>query len=420
MSKILQNGAAAFLARYRGLRERLPGDLALRDAAADAFAANGLPVHRDEAWKYTSLRSLAEADFHEPLLALADGAPWPDFLPELDCTRLVFSDGHYRADLSVAPERAAFVSFAERPDFGSQADALREKMVALNTMLAEDGAVLSVAAGVDAGLLALVSAGTETHGRKVAFHPRHVIRLAPGARLTLLDYAAGEGTYLNNAVYDIDLGEGAVLDHIRIQRESVSAFHVSTLYVRAAGAASYSNTTLNLGGRMARAELHAEIAGEGAVVSINGVQLLRGQQLGDVTVAVRHAARDGTSRQVVRSVLDGSARGVFQGRIEVARGAQRSDGHQLSKTLLLSDDAEMNTKPELEIYADDVKCSHGATIGALDEDQMFYLRSRGVPAGAARAMLVRAFLAEMTDAIADDTARGLAETAVDAWWGDAA
>jgi Fe-S cluster assembly protein SufD len=406
MSSILQNGAQAFLARYDGLKDRLPGDLAARDAAAALFTGSGLPGVHDEAWKYTSLRPVAEAAFHE-LLQLA---------PAIAAPRLVFCGGRYRADLSMQAEAVRMRPFALQPDFGPLARPDREPVVALNTMLAEDGAVLDVPAGVAGGTLVLLSLAEDVHGHPVAFHPRHSVRLGEGASLTLIEISVGRGVYLHNPVAEISVGPRANLTHIRLQDEGPAAFHLSTLYVEVAAHGVYDGFTLNVGARLSRSEMHASLVGPNATVHLNGAQLLRGNQHADFTSVVVHRAPCCASRQTVKNVLDGHARGVFQGRIEVARGAQKTDGYQMNQSLLLSPDAEIDCKPELEIFADDVKCSHGATVGELDAEQLFYLRSRGIPDEEARAMLVRAFLTEALDPILHDAAREALEATVDAWW----
>ena len=284
---------------------------------------------------------------------------------------------------------------------------------ALNTMVAEDGATLAIPPGADAGTVFLIHRGVDG----TSAHPRHMIRLAEGARLTLIDMASGEeGCYLHNPVTEIHVADGAVLTHIRVQNESTQAFHMATIYAAVAAGGIYDGFTLNIGGRIARTEIHAALNGPGATAHLNAAQLLTGSQHADFTSVVRHAAPKGTSRQIVRNVLAGRSRGVFQGRIEVARGAQGTDGYQMNRALLLSPDAEIDTKPELEIFADDVKCSHGATVGELDAEQLFYLRSRGIPDREARSILVRAFLAEALDPVTNDTARELLETEVARWW----
>jgi Fe-S cluster assembly protein SufD len=403
------SGADAFLARYRGLRERLPGDVAVRDAAAAAFASAGLPSVRDEAWKYTSLRGLAEAAFEEPLTAVGTA---PDAAPTLDAPRIVLIDGRYQPDLSTPPATLTFETFAERPVFGRLPDL---PMVALNTMLADDGVSLEVGAGVDAGTIVLLSIGIDNH-RPVAFHPRHRLQLGAGSCLTLVEISRGEGTYLHNAVTEISVAEGAKLVHIRLQEESPAAFHVQTGFAEIAEGGVYDAFVLNLGARLARTEIHARLHGPNAAVHLNGAQLLGGSQHGDITTVVAHDAPSCASRQTIKNVLTDHARGVFQGRIEVARVAQKTDGYQMNQALLLSPYAEIDSKPQLEIYADDVKCSHGATVGELDADQLFYLRARGIPEETARALLVRAFLNEAMDPIEHAGARKLLEDAIEAWW----
>ncbi len=405
----------SFLDRYQSLIGRLPGASSLRAAAADAFRTAGLPggTHgrRIEAWKYTSLRPVAEAKFRTGGASRHEAETILARLPLLDVPRLVFVNGELSPPTAAGPALSV-ARFADLPDFGTLTWPDREPMVALNTMLAEDGAVLHVPAHHDGGTIQLVSIATAD----ADIHPRHTIRLGPGARLTLLEYSAGEGTYLLNTVAEIHVADGARLTHIRLQNEATTAFHVSTTYAEVATNATYDSFTLNLGGRLSRTEVHANLIGSGAIAHLNAAQLLTGTQHGDFTTVVGHLAPDGTSRQTVKNVLSGRSRGVFQGKIEVARQAQKTDGYQMNQALLLSPDAEVDCKPELEIFADDVKCSHGATVGELDAEQIFYLRSRGVPDAEARSILVRAFLAEALDLVTDETIRGRLETAVESWW----
>ncbi len=416
MNAVQPAGAASFLARYEGLRERLPGDRDARDRAAAAFRAAGFPTVREERWKYTSLRAVAEAAFSEPLLSIADGAELLADLPLLDGPRLVFLDGRFRPELSILPEAVDAGTFAQIPRFGTLARADRDALVALNTMLAEDGAVIAVPEGVDAGLLQLVSIAADGPGRAVAFHPRHSVRLERGAKLMLVEMSGGGGTYLHNPVTEAHVAEDAVLTHVRLQDESRTAYHLSTLYAEIARGGTYDSFNLALGARVARTEVHARLAGERSATHLNGAQLLGGAQHGDFTTIVSHDAPSCASRQTVKNVLSGRARGVFQGKIEVARIAQKTDGYQMNQALLLSPEAEIDSKPQLEIYADDVKCSHGATVGELDPGQLFYLRSRGIPEPEARSILVRAFLTEALDAIGDETVRAALDRAVDQWW----
>ena len=406
-------GANAFLARYAGLKDRVRGDAVLREAAAEAFARQGLPGPREEAWRYTFLRPLTDVAFQEALPLAGDCADLLAQLPPIDAPRLVFVDGRFRSDLSAVPATVSVRTGV--PEFGTLA-ALDDKLVALNTMLAEDGATITVPAGVDAGLVMLVSLGSGTQAGPVAFHPRHTITVEAGARLTLLEVNLGAGVYFNNSVLSATIAADATLIHLRMQQEAESAFHLSTVYADVAARGTYDSFSLALGGRLTRMEVHARLGGESAMAHLNAAQLLGGTQHGDFTTIVTHDAPSTASRQTVKNVLTGRARGVFQGKIEVARIAQKTDGYQMNQTLLLSRDAEINCKPQLEIYADDVKCSHGATIGELDAGQMFYLRSRGIPAEEARNMLVRAFLSEALDPITHDGARAAMEAAIAAWW----
>ena len=416
MNVAVGTAAEGFLSRYEGLRDRLPGDADARASAAEAFRVLGLPTVRDEAWRYTNLRALAALRFDEALTSVGDDAGSPMTLDAGDGFRVVMVDGHFRADLSVLPDAVTVTSFADAPAFGDLARPDREPMVALNTMLAEDGISLDVADGIDAGTLRLVSIASDVPGRSTALHPRHAIRLGAGARLTVFETLRGQGAYLHNPVTEIILGERAHLTHVRLQDEALDAFSLATIYVDVAADAEYDAFTLNIGGRLARCEFRAKLSGARGTVHLNGAQLLGGERVADFTSVVSHDAPSCASRQTVKTVLDGHARGVFQGRIEVARVAQKTDGYQMNQALLLSPDAEIDSKPELRINADDVKCSHGATVGELDANQLFYLRSRGVPVAEARAILVRAFLTEAFDAVSDETIRAALDGAVSAWW----
>lgn len=403
---------SGFLERYESLIGRLPGDSRLRADAAAAFQAAGLPGEqrrRAEAWKYTSLRPVADAAFrgagpvHEAETILRR-------IPVLDAPAAVFVDGVLRADLSSLPGFVA--QFANQPDFGVLTRPDREPLVALNTMLAEDGVSIEVPAGQDAGVLRVVHIAASAGD----FHPRHIIRLGEGSRLTVVEVSAGDAASLTNVVTEIHVADGAHLTHVRVQQEAAAAFHVSTVYADVGTGGTYDSFALTLGGRLSRVEMHVDLNGPGAVAHLNGASVLSGSQHADFTSVVGHRAANGTSRQTIKNVLAGRSRGVFQGRIEVARDAQKTDGYQMNQALLLSPEAEIDCKPELEIFADDVKCSHGATVGELDAEQLFYLRTRGVPEAEARTMLVRAFLAELLETIADEAIRGWLDGIVESRW----
>jgi Fe-S cluster assembly protein SufD len=425
MTAMQQKGAEGFLHRFEGLRERLPGArlpwaAALRDNAAEAFRASGLPTRRVEAWRYTDLRAVSEAGFDEPLTSLDDGQDLP---PMRGSARAVFLDGRFRPDLSdldgvaYAVGNLAVELRKLEGRIGALARPDEQPLAALNTMLFEDGLVVTVPAGVEGGVLDLVSVASPTE-RPSAFHPRHLIRLEPGASLTLIETSTGpeDGRYLHNPVFEIEVGEGATLTHARLQQEGPRAFQLSTVYARVASGGTYDNFTLNAGGQLVRNEIHTALTGPKGSCHMNGAQLLGPGQHADTTTFLDHAAPDCASRQTYKTVLSGKSRGVFQGKILVRQPAQRTDGYQMNQALFLSPDAEIDSKPQLEIYADDVKCSHGATVGELDAEQIFYLRTRGIPEPDARAMLVEAFLTEAVEGVSDPAARGALEAAVAGWW----
>jgi len=425
MSKLTPGGAEALLRRYEGLSSRLPGArlpwlASLRAAAAAAFRAQGLPSRRAEAWRYTDLRPIAEVEFAEPLLSVTAALPLPaQRLPR----RAIFVDGRFREGLSELGDNAVALGSlaadlpAAEGRLGRLARPEEHPLAALNTALFEDGLTVTVPAGIDAGGLEL-SHFVLAAERPLACHPRHLIRLEAGARLLLLESAQGDVAtrYLHNPVFEIEIAEGASLVHVRLSQEGEAGFQLGTIYARIEAGGTYDNFTLNAGGRLVRNEIHAVLAGPEAACHMNGAQLLRDGQHADTTTVLDHAAPDCRSRQTYKTVLSGRSRGVFQGRIHVHQVAQRTDGYQMNQALLLSPEAEIDSKPQLEIYADDVKCSHGATVGALDADQLFYLRARGIPEPAARTMLIDAFLQDVVDTIAEGPARDAVATAIADWW----
>ena len=415
---------------------RLPGaDLAwldaLRSQGIEAFRANGLPNRKVEAWRYTSVSALEKQSFAPlaepvPLDALPEGAA----LAIDGARRIVFVNGRLRADLSDLgdlPEGVEASSLAEALG-GKDGDleeliapASKERdgaLAALNDAFMEDGLVLRIAAGasVDAPIH-LISVGMPVEGQAVAFHPRNLVVAAKGSRATLIEshIGVGEGSYFSNSVTDIRVEKGATLTHAKLQDEGPKAFHVALGRVRIGDEAVYDNFVLHRGAELARNEIHAAINGSGAECRLNGAYLGADRQHIDNTTVIEHKAPGSRSSEVFKGALDGRARGVFQGRIVVHRDAQQTDGHQLNKTLLLDRNAEMDAKPELVIYADDVKCSHGATIGELDETALFYLRTRGIDEAAARDILVSAFLNEAVEELRDPALADAFRARIEGW-----
>lgn len=377
---------------------------AARQAAFDRFAETGLPHHKIEAWKYTSLVHLARTAFQPAPANFELNGALPARLG--DAARVVFVNGRYSSMLSDAPVQG-FTALRD----GGAADALTlgeevsdDPMLALTAAMAEDGAVLTLDGSQ--GPIELLYITAPGISPQMA-HTRNRIEVTGGAATVVerhVAMAAGEAT-LNNGSTDIVLGEGAKLTHIKLQAEAANANHVWHHTVAIAAGAQYINSVVSVGSALARNRLTVKLEGEGADCVLDGAYSARGRQHLDHTSKIVHAVADTTSRQVYKGVLDDHGRGVFQGHIVVAEDAQRTDGHQLNRALMLSNHAEIDSKPMLEIYADDVKCSHGATAGDLDDNHLFYLQSRGIPADQARRLLVEAFLAETIDNIPFEPAR---------------
>lgn len=253
-------------------------------------------------------------------------------------------------------------------------------------------------------------------GRDKAIHtPVLKIVLEEGAEAVVLERCDGSGAYWMNAATEITLGKNAKLHHYRLQNDSFEAVNTNMVEISLERDAAYTGFALNLGGKLTRHQIHAILNGANGECTFNGINLLNGKQHGDTTILIEHAAPHCRSNQFYRTILDGEARGVFQGKVHVHQVAQKTDGYQLANTILLSQGAEMDTKPELEIYADDVKCSHGSTTGQLDEEPLFYLRSRGLSDKEARLLLIRAFVDEVVDKIVDETLKSDFQAKVYAW-----
>ncbi|MEE2689115.1 MAG: Fe-S cluster assembly protein SufD [Pseudomonadota bacterium] len=402
----------------------------LRREGLARFGELGMPGPRVEAWKYTNLKWIERTEFAS---GVAVSQPELEALPpgglEIDAIRLVLVNGRLRPSCSDCDSLPAGVSvIALHNAVVDGLDGLERRisemacghdmpMLALNAAYLQDGVVIEIADGVVVEKpihLIFVSLAKDD---PVAFHPRNLITLGAGSAATIYEshVCVGGASYLSNGAASIRLEEEAVLRHRKLQNESAKAYHVSAVAVTLGTRANYENYTLHIGGRLARNEIHATLEGRGANCSLYGAYVGQGQQHIDTTTFVDHAVPECTSREVYKGALDHNARGVFQGKILVRKNAQKTDGHQLNKALLLSEGAEIDAKPELEIYADDVKCSHGATAGELDEEQLFYLRSRGVPEAEARGLLVTAFLEESLEVIREEDCRDTFREIISNW-----
>lgn len=373
----------------------------LRAAAEARLADRGLPTPALEAWKYTDLKPLANLALGPAPEARVDLAP--RLLSEMVGTRQVFVNGRHdphASCVSAVPAGLRFLPLAAASEAGHALGALAEGAVPslfedLNTARFQDGAVILVPRNLKAALpLHLLFL---TQGPCAAF-PRVLVVLDRGAELELIEEHHGEGAYLTCPVVEVRLGEGAVLRHERVQRDAPEAVHLGTLRAEVGRGARYLSRTLTFGARLSRQEPFLRLA-EGAEASLDGLALLDGSQLADTHSFLDHAAPHASSHQLHKCIVDGHARAVFNGQIRVAPGAQGTDARQQSRNLLLSAEARVDTKPQLEIYADDVKCSHGATVGQLDPEELFYLQSRGLTADDARNLLTYGFAADVLSGI---------------------
>ena len=402
----------------QSLRDRfaLPEDgpiKLLREAAFARFVKLGLPTTQDEEWKYTSLAPLGQHRF-EPAgeRAFREIDRWT---LEDGGIRLVFVNGRHRPELSsrVAGGGGAFVgslrgALTERPELverelARHADYQHDALTALNTAFIEDGAFIQIPArDVLPAPIHLLFVST-AQGKPTLSQPRNLIVLGAGSQATVIETYAGlsgeDGVYFTNAVTEIVLAENAQLDHYKLQEEGARAFHIALTQVQHGRDSRFNSHSVALGAALARNDLRALFAREGSECTLNGLYMATGKQHLDNRTLIDHQSPRCTSRELYKGVLDGQSRGVFSGRVLVRHDAQKTDASQTNKNLLLSDDAVVDTKPQLEIFADDVKCTHGATVGRLDDLARFYARSRGLPAAAADRLLTYAFAAEVVDEV---------------------
>ena len=383
----------------------------LRGAALERANALTLPTTRDEDWRFTDLSALYKLAFKPAGAGAlpAAGSIAPFAVPEV-CARLVFVDGRYAPGLSsVRPNAGIEVrdlasALASDDGFlrgrlGQLADHRDDAFRAINTAGLADGAVVHARRNTAAdGPVQLLFISSQS---EVATHPRVLIVAEDGADLTVLEEYAGlaDGPYCVNGVTEVAVGAAARVRHVRVQREAAAAFHVATTAVRVERNAAYSSVSVALGARISRHNLNVVQAGEGVTLALDGLALIHERQLADTHSFVDHARPHGTSRQLHKCVVGGQAHAVFNGRILVREGAQLTNSAQQSRNLLLSRRAHVDTKPQLEIFADDVKCAHGAAIGQLEADELFYLRTRGLSETAARNLLTFGFAAEIVDRI---------------------
>jgi Fe-S cluster assembly protein SufD len=422
----------ALAANFAAVRRALPGAgavAALREVAFKRFENEGLPHRRVEEWKYTDLRALMRDA--KPLAGVPDAAAKAraktagGMLASIEARRIVFVDGAFVPELSDLADLEAGLAISSMGQALAAGDPqllarigrvvpTDDVAVALNTAFMGDGAVIHIAA--DAALarpihLVFFNAG----GEGASVFARSLVVVGNGARAMLVESHEGSGEYQVNSALELVVGDEAHVDHIKITGAGAGALHVSTLMAAIGAHARFNEFLFTSGAAIVRNQLFVRFAGEGTIAHICGASLLRGREHADTTVIADHAAGGCTSREVFKSVLDDEARGVFQGKIIVRPHAQKTDAKMATHALLLSETAEADNKPELEIFADDVQCGHGATSGDLDEDLLFYLRARGIPAKEAQALLIQAFVGEAVEGIEHAGLRDALMEQVVAW-----
>ncbi|HXJ82557.1 MAG TPA: Fe-S cluster assembly protein SufD [Candidatus Methylomirabilis sp.] len=403
----------------------------LRQAAIGRFATRGLPTPRDEEWKYTSIAPIAATSFDLGLDGTRDGLTEEILAPfcwSPEWSRLVFVNGRYSAKLSAIgqlPRQVRLASLGETlvTDAGTLRSHLdpaaspkaSDAFGDLNTAFWRDGAFLYVPRGAQLAPVHLLFV-TSAVGSTPVVHPRNLIVLEEGSEATVIESYAmvNGGVSLTNTTTDVIAGSGARLDHYKIQLAAPRAFHVGRTQVRQAGASRVSSCAITLGGRLVRNDVDVHLEAPEATCTLNGLFVIGARQHVDTHTVVDHAAPRAMSRQLYKGILDGHARGVFNGRVIVRPGANGTDAYQTNKNLLLSDGVEVDSKPQLEIFADDVKCRHGAADGQVAEEAVFYLKSRGLSEASAKALLTFGFANEVLGDIGVEPVRSRLESLLSA------
>jgi len=381
------------------------------------FAELGLPSLRDEDWRFTKVAPIAEMEFKPELEPGSHGVTERELnqfpFNGLAGSQLVFVNGQFAPELSSVaklPEGVKVMSLADvlatepalvKPHLCRHALTDTNAFTALNTAYFQDGAFIHVPAGqAIAAPIHLRFVSTAKHDGTTA-HPRNLIVAARNSRVTVIEsyVSLSNATYFTNSVTELVAGDNAVVEHLKLQDENQQSFHIGTLAAHCGRTSNVVTHSIALGAKLSRTNIYAALAGEGLECILNGLYLTRAEQLADHYMIVDHAEAHGESHEYFNGILADKSKGVFHGRILVRPGAQKTDAKQTNKNLLLSDNATANTKPQLEIYADDVKCTHGATLGQLNDESIFYLRSRCIPLEKARRMLVHAFAGEIIDRV---------------------
>lgn len=392
----------------------------LRKQALSTIREKGFPTIKDEEWRFTDIEPIISTWFNR-----ADSSSRLDrddlkeyLLEEVTQTTLVFVNGFYSPDLSNIDglENIHIAGLAEsfrmqdkklQPFLGKQVDIHSDAFAALNTAFMQDGVFIHIPDNVVVEEPIHVLFASDARSDSIVTHPRNLIVAGKSAQAKIIEsyVGFGENRYFTNPVVEIILEDNAVLDHYKIQRERTTAYHVAVNQIRQARDSAYSSHSFSFGGELVRSNINTILDGEGGESTLNGLYIASGRQHVDNHTVIDHAKPHCSSHELYKGVLDNQARAVFSGKIHVRQAAQKTDAIQSNQNLLLSEDATVDTKPQLEIFADDVKCTHGGTVGQIDDEGVFYLRSRGIDAVSARNMMIQAFAGEVTHKVKIDSLR---------------
>jgi Fe-S cluster assembly protein SufD len=423
--------SAAFRELQRRVGENEPSWLRrLRENAFARFEELGFPTTRHEEWKYTNVAPLAKANFEyqNSSIKLDRAQTQRFFYEEAQSSRLVFVNGQLSRELSsveALPEGVAALDFRDALRDAKYVEILREQLArgadynenaftALNTALLEGGAFIHLPKGVSVDAPIHLQFLTGENEIPTASFPRVLVMAEEGSSATVIESyeGVGEDSYFTNAVVEIKLADAARLNYYKVQRESTKAFHIATSQIELGRDSSFNSTTITLGAQLSRHNIGVAFEREGAECWVDGLYIVGDGQHTDTHSLIDHRQPHCTSHQLYKGILDGKSRAVFNGKVFVRRDAQQTDAMQTNRNLLLSNDARVDTKPQLEIFADDVKCAHGATVGQLEEEELFYLESRGLHTDLARNLLTYGFAEEVIDKIKIESIRGQLDEAV--------
>ena len=425
-----------FERREQTRSEHVPSWLrALRRQAIGRFAELGFPSTKEEDWRFTNVAPIAAVPFEDGLPADVDDASAGIershlFLRELRSSQLVFVNGRYCPELSAHDPGALGVQVEPLATAVQAEPELLETFLArfvrdgngfaaLNAAFLEDGALVRVRKGANLEAPIYLTYVAAPDGRPRVSHPRNLVVVEEDSQVTIVEthVGASDGVYFTNAVTEIVVGPGARVQYEMLQQIGDQAFHVGHVHVQQERGSSFSSSAIFLGGGLVRNDLHVVLAAEGSECNLDGLYLATGKQHVDNHTTIDHATPHCSSRELYKGVLDDQAKAVFNGKIIVRKDAQKTDARQTNKNLVLSEGASINTKPQLEIFADDVKCAHGATIGQLDADALYYLQSRGIDAEEARQLLIHAFASDVVERVRARALRTQLENLLAAWLG---